>query len=157
MPEDKPKPYVVGTPICDECGKHRPVIISVLERKETNYGYELVKRNLCVYHFAMMLETYDDKYPDEVPDDMKHDDMDDNGDEEPINPDDDEEDFGTNVECEKTDCLWNEKDGECQRCEIRLIDMGLKDSLPLVTCDSYVKKDSKIGKLISFLYRISKP
>ncbi len=160
MPDDKPKPYVVGTPICDECGKHRPIIIQILEREETQYGYELVKRNLCVYHFAKMLDTYDDKYPDEVPDDMKNnkDDDDEQGEESPNDDDDDaDSDFETKVTCEETNCIWNEKINECQRCEIELSNMGEKDGIPLLTCDSYVNKDSKIGKLIAFFYHIHKP
>ena len=156
MPDDKPKPYVVGTPICDECGKHRPIIIQILERKETQYGYELVKRNLCVYHFAKMLDTYDEKYPDEEPDDMKDNEEDDN-DVKPEDPNDDNAGFETKVTCEQTDCIWNEKINECQRCEIELSNMGEKDGIPLLTCDSYVSKESKVGKLIAFLYRIHKP
>jgi len=164
MPEDKPKPYIVGTPICDECGKHRPIIITILERKETPYGYELVKRNLCIYHFAKMLDTYDDDYPDEVPDDMKGEEDKDDDDDEPDEPedpnDDDSGDFETKVLCERTDCMWSEtqKDGECQRCEIKLISMGEdKDNLPLFTCDSYILRESKIGKIIAFIYSIHKP
>jgi hypothetical protein len=161
VPDDKPKPYVVGTPICDECGKNRPIIITILERKETAYGYELVKRNLCVYHFAIMIDTYDDKYPDEVPDEYKKDDDDEEPD-KPENPDDDDDnddsDFETNVLCENKTCIWNEgkQDGECERCEIKLIDMGSKDELPLFTCDSYVNNNSKVGKIIAFIYGFHK-
>jgi len=164
MPEDKPKPYMVGTPICDECGKYRPIIITILERKETHYGYELIKRNLCIYHFAKMLDTYDDKYPNEVPDDMKgNNNDDDDGEpdepEDPEDPNDDDEGYETKVICERTDCVWNqigETLGECQRADLKLINMGEdKDNLPLLTCDSYLAKESKMGKIVTFIYRLN--
>lgn len=132
--------------MCDECKKHRPVIIPFLERRETGYGYELIKRNLCVYHFMLLLEEYELKYPDEEPpDEFKNKPPDDDRE----NDDDDSDPNGCEgcmqvVKCNSTDCMWHEEGtDECQKDYIQLTKLSEKEGVPLFMCSEYLPANAK--------------
>jgi hypothetical protein len=149
MPEDKSKPYVTGTPICEECGKYRPLIIPVLERHETGYGYELVKRNLCVYHFMLLMEEYELKYPEEEPpDNFKPDNEDGDSEEEPDDSDPDGCDGCPQVvKCNSQDCVWHEEGTDlCGKDFIQLTKLSEKEGVPLFMCSEYIPVDTKYRK-----------
>jgi len=145
---DKPKPYITGTLMCDECKKYRPVLIQILERHETPYGFELKKKNLCVYHFAAMLEFYEDKYLDEEAPDWGDDDkdVDPNDPVQPLVPDGDGDkgnlEIMTLIKCDVEGCVWNGDDGICEKDTIFLTKMAERETVPLFICSEYLGKNA---------------